>query len=235
MASTIYRIILNGCVLSCECNCADQKGNKKKKRVIGGKKKKCLYTEQIHLFSLCVLASPSASDLFHHQPCAGPAGCLSAQLLWQRPGGIWDSKQQVIVWSSHWTPDPAWGPLWENHSRWQYWRDWTPRKWYTDKPLYSGIFFMNMHLNVDGSNGLWLRHALCRRFVCAPWPFQPKNVVARLTLTCCGCWWLCGNVIGFWADLCCVGACVCVCGECTKAGVSSVSIPLISRSSVRHP
>lgn len=54
MASTIYRIVLNGCVLSCECNCADQKGNKKKKRVIGGKKKKVsLYWTNSFVFSLC--------------------------------------------------------------------------------------------------------------------------------------------------------------------------------------
>lgn len=75
-------------------------------------------------------APPSARDLLHHQPRAGPAGCFSAQLLWQRLGGVGNSEQQVVVWSSHRASDPARGPLWENHSRRQHWRDRAPRKRY---------------------------------------------------------------------------------------------------------
>lgn len=75
-------------------------------------------------------APPSARDLLHRQPRAGPAGCFSAQLLWQRLGGVRNSEQQVVVWSSHRASDPARGPLWENHSRRQHWRDWAPWKRY---------------------------------------------------------------------------------------------------------
>lgn len=75
-------------------------------------------------------APPSARDLLHRQPRAGPAGCFSAQLLWQRLGGVGNSEQQVVVRSSHRASDPAWGPLWANHSRRQHWRDRAPRKRY---------------------------------------------------------------------------------------------------------
>lgn len=76
-------------------------------------------------------APPSARDLLHRQPCAGPAGCFSAQLLWQRLGGVGNSEQQVFVWSAHRAPDPARGPLRENHSRRQHWRDRAPWKRYS--------------------------------------------------------------------------------------------------------
>lgn len=75
-------------------------------------------------------APPSARDLLHRQPRAGPAGCFSAQLLWQRLGGVGNSEQQVVVWSSHRAADPARGPLWEDHSRRQHWRDRAPWKRY---------------------------------------------------------------------------------------------------------
>lgn len=80
------------------------------------------------------LAPPSASDLLHRQPRAGPAGCLPAQLLWQRLGGVGNSEQQVIVWSAHRAPDPAWGPLREDHSGWKHWRDRAPRERYDFSP-----------------------------------------------------------------------------------------------------
>lgn len=78
-------------------------------------------------------APPSARDLLHHQPRAGPAGCFSAQLLWQWLGGVGNSEQQVLVWSAHRAPDPARGPLWENHSRRQHWRDRAPWKRYCER------------------------------------------------------------------------------------------------------
>lgn len=163
---------------------------------------------------LCFLAPPSASDLLHRQPCAGPAGRLSAQLLWQRLGGIRNSKQQVIVWSTHRAPDPAWGPLWENHSRWKHRRDRAPWKWYDDNPLRYVVFPMNMYLNVNDSNRLSLCECgvagdgdICGRFVCAQLPFYSGNVVAIETLICCVCRWLCEMLLVF-KQIC---ACVCVC------------------------
>lgn len=100
-----------------------------------GANEKTLLPKEFHFVVLSTffffpLAPPSASDLLHRQPRAGPAGRLPAQLLWQRLGGVRNSEQQVIVWSAHRAPDPAWGPLRENHSGWKHWRDRAPRERY---------------------------------------------------------------------------------------------------------
>lgn len=40
-----------------------------------------------------ISATPSQSDILHSQSGAESAGCISAQLLWQRPGGVRDAQQ----------------------------------------------------------------------------------------------------------------------------------------------
>lgn len=53
--------------------------------------------------------------------------------------------------------------------------------------------------------------------------WHPWRWVAAFVDDCVKCYWVLGRFV-------CLGVCVCI-----RAGVSSVSIPLISRSSVRHP
>lgn len=96
--------------------------------------KSFILSSSLPLFFFFSLAPPSASDLLHRQPRAGPAGRLPAQLLWQWLRGVGNSEQQVIVWSAHRAPDPAWGPLRENHSGWKHWRDRAPRERYDFSP-----------------------------------------------------------------------------------------------------
>lgn len=95
---------------------------------VNGDEKPCFVSKALICCVSPFPAHPSARDLLHRQPRAGPAGCFSAQLLWQRVGGVGNSEQQVLVRATHRAPDPARGPLRENHSRRQHWRDRAPWK-----------------------------------------------------------------------------------------------------------
>lgn len=118
-------------------------------------------------FLLVFLAHPSASDFLHRQPRAGPAGRLPAQLLRQRPGGIRDSQQQVVVRPTHGAPDPAWGPLREDHPGRQHWRDRAPWERYHLYP-YSACSLMFDRVRTSDCISRWTeslwRHPLASEY-----------------------------------------------------------------------
>lgn len=110
-------------------------------------------------------------------------------------------------------------------------------------PLHSVVFSMNMYLNVNDSNGLFLcvrcclametfvgdLFVLCGRFgVEMLW--HPWRWLAVFVDDCVKCYWFLSRSVLVQEWVC---AHMCVRG--IRAGVSSVSILLISRSSVRHP